>query len=126
MINYKRLNDFDREEISRMLSQKYSLSDIAKHLGRHISTISREVSQGGCNKYTYRDTKAQNRARRQAAKRKAGKYRLNNDVKLWRYICKNDYAHCPRNNLYLYLCSSSWHSQKGVNGWLETKPQKKI
>jgi transposase, IS30 family len=88
MINYKRLNDFDREEISRMLSQKCSLSDIAKHLGRHISTISREVSQGGCNKYTYRATKAQNRARRQATKRKAGKHRLNDDVKLWRYICK--------------------------------------
>ena len=88
MINYKRLNDLEREEISRMLSQKCSLSDIAKYLGRHTSTISREVGQGSCNKYTYRAAKAQNRARRQAAKRKAGKYRLNDDVRLWQYICK--------------------------------------
>lgn len=88
MTNYKRLNDLEREEISRMLSQKFSLNDIAKHLGRYTSTISREVGQGGCNKHTYRAAKAQNRARRQAAKRKAGKYRLNNDLKLWQYICK--------------------------------------
>jgi IS30 family transposase len=88
MINYKRLNDLDREEISRMLSQKCSLNDIARHLGRYASTISREVNRGGCNKYTYRATKAQNRARRQATKRKAGKYRLNDDPRLWRYICK--------------------------------------
>jgi len=88
MINYKRLNDLEREEISRMLSQKYSLNDIAKQLGRYTSTISREVNRGGCNKYTYRATKAQNRARRNASKRKAGKHRLNDSPELWKYICR--------------------------------------
>lgn len=86
MINYKRLSDLEREEISRMLSQKYSLNDIAKALGRYTSTISREINRGGCNKYTYRAAKAQNRARRNAAKRKTGKYRLNDNPKLWKYI----------------------------------------
>jgi len=86
MINYKRLSDLEREEISRMLSQKYSLNDIAKALGRYTSTISREINRGGCNKYTYRATKAQNRARRNAAKRKTGKYRLNDNPELWKYI----------------------------------------
>jgi transposase, IS30 family len=86
MINYKRLSDIEREEISRMLSQKYSLNDIAKVLGRYTSTISREVNRGGCNKYTYRAAKAQNRARRNATKRKAGKYRLNDNPELWKYI----------------------------------------
>jgi IS30 family transposase len=88
MTNYKRLNGSEREEISRMLSQKYSFSDIAKALDRKVSTISREVGAGGCNRQTYRAVKAQNRARRNAAKRKAGKHRLNDELKLWKYIRK--------------------------------------
>jgi len=86
MKNYKRLSDFEREEISRMLSQKCSFHDIAKQLGRYASTISREVAKGSCNKYTYRAIKAQNRARRNAGKRKSGKFRLNNNQKLGRYV----------------------------------------
>ena len=86
MINYKRLSDLEREEISRLLSQKCSLNDIAKQLGRYTSTISREISRGGGNNYTYRATKAQNRARRNATKRKSGKYRLNDNPVLWFYI----------------------------------------
>jgi len=86
MINYKRLSDLEREEISRLLSQKCSFRDIAKRLNRSASTISREVNRGGCNKYTYRAAKAQHRARRNSAKRKAGKYRLNDSLELWQYI----------------------------------------
>ena len=86
MTNYKRLSDLEREEISRMLSQDCSLNDIAQQLGRYTSTISREVNRGGCNKYNYRAAKAQSRARRNAAKRKSGKYRLNDSLELWQYI----------------------------------------
>jgi len=43
MKNYKRLSDLEREEISRLLSQKCSLNSIAKALGRHKNTISREI-----------------------------------------------------------------------------------
>jgi IS30 family transposase len=88
MINYTRLNDLEREDISRMLSQKYSFRDIAKALNRNVSTISREVGAGSGNKYTYRAIKAQNRARRNAAKRKLGKHKLNDDRQLWSYIKK--------------------------------------
>jgi len=86
MTNYKRLSDLEREDISRMLSQKCSFRSIAKILNRNVSTISREIGAGGCNKYTYRAIKAQNRARRNSAKRKAGKYRLSNNLSLWKYI----------------------------------------
>jgi len=86
MINYKRLNDLEREEISRMLSQKCSFRSIAKVLNRNVSTISREIKAGGCNKYTYRAVKAQGRARRNSSKRKVGKYKLNDNPKLWIYI----------------------------------------
>jgi len=69
-----------------MLSQKCSFREIAKSLGRNVSTISREIRSGCCNKYTYRAVKAQNRARRNASKRKFGKHRLNDNPELWAYI----------------------------------------
>lgn len=88
MINYKRLSDLEREDISRMLSQNCSFHNIAKMLGRNVSTISREINAGSCNKYTYRAVKAQNRARRNSSKRKAGKHKLNDRPALWKYIRK--------------------------------------
>ena len=88
MINYKRLSGLEREDISRMLSQKCSFHSIAKMLDRNVSTISREINAGGCNKYTYRAVKAQNRARRNSSKRKTGKHKLNNEQELWKYIRK--------------------------------------
>jgi len=88
MTNYKRLSDLEREDISRMLSQKCSFHSIAKVLGRNASTISREVKAGNCNKHTYRAVKAQNRARRNSSKRKAGKHKLNDSPELWAYIRK--------------------------------------
>jgi len=88
MTNYKRLSDLEREEISRLLSQRCSLRNIARTLSRDVSTISREVGASGGNKYAYRAVRAKNRARRNATKRKFGKYKLNNNQKLWAYIRK--------------------------------------
>lgn len=86
MVNYKRLSDLEREEISRLLSQQCSFRCIAKALGRNVSTISNEINAGSCNKYTYRAVKAQKRARRNAAKRKSGKYKIDDSPELWAYI----------------------------------------
>ena len=86
MKNYKRLSDLEREDISRMLVQGCSFHTIAKQLDRSVSTISREVAGGSCNKYTYRAVKAQNRARRNAGKRKNGKFRLSSNRVLKRYV----------------------------------------
>lgn len=88
MKKYKRLSLDEREEISRMLSQGYSLNFIAKVLSRYTSTISREINLGSCNKYTYRATKANRRANRNASKRKSGKAILVFNSKLKRYIYK--------------------------------------
>ena len=71
-----------------MLSQKCSFHNIAEEIDRNVSTISREISAGGCNQYTYRAVKAQNRARRNSSKRKNGKHKLNNNPKLWAYILR--------------------------------------
>ena len=88
MKNYKRLNSDEREEISRMLAQNRSLNEIAKFLGRHISTISREIRAGSCNKYIYRAGKSQRRAERNSRKRKKNKQKLNFNSKLKQYIHK--------------------------------------
>ena len=86
MNKYKRLGLEEREEISRMLAQKCSFQYIAKSLGRYTSTISREVEGGSCNKYTYRAGKAQARSVRNSSKRKAGKYDLDGNLRLKRYV----------------------------------------
>lgn len=86
MNKYKRLTLEEREEISRMLAQKCSFTTIAKTLGRHTSTISREVESGSCNKYTYRAGKAQSRALRNSRKRRLGNYVLDHKHQLKRYI----------------------------------------
>ena len=86
MKKYKRLGLEEREEISRMLAQNCSFQSIAKSLGRHVSTVSREVAAGSSNKYTYRASRAQARSVRNSRKRKAGKYVLDGHVRLKRYV----------------------------------------
>jgi len=86
MKHYKRLCLDEREEISRMLVQCCSLNNIAKTLSRHVSTVSREIRLGSCNKYTYRASKAQKRSIRNASKRKSNKKILTSHLQLKRYI----------------------------------------
>lgn len=83
---YKRLSLKEREEISRLLASKWKPAQIAEKLRRYRSTISREISGGGCNKYTYRAVKANNRAKRKASKRKSGKRKVLLICKLKRYV----------------------------------------
>jgi len=86
MNKYKRLTLEEREDISRSLSQGYSPSKIAKNLCREISTITREINSGGCNKYTYRAGKAERRAKRNSSKRKKGKTKLDKNIELKNYV----------------------------------------
>lgn len=86
MKTYNRLNMEEREEISRMLAQRYSLGDIGRMLRRSISTISREIGAGSCNKYTYRAKRAQDRSVRNSRRRKGGKYMLDQNDELRRHV----------------------------------------
>lgn len=86
MNKYKRLSLEEREEISRMLAQKHSFQDIAKSLNRSVSTISREVKSGNANKYIYRASVAHRRAVRNSRKRKVDKRKLDDVLKLKRYL----------------------------------------
>ncbi len=69
-----------------MLAQKSSFQHIAWSLGRNVSTISREIAAGSGNKYTYRACTAQARAVRNSRKRKAGKYAIDDNLQLKRYV----------------------------------------
>ncbi len=86
MKKYKRLNSFEREEISRMLAQNCSFNDIARFLNRRVSTISREINKSSGNKYIYRATRAQKRADRNLSRRKRDKRKLNANKKLKQYV----------------------------------------
>ena len=86
MGKYKRLGMEEREEISRMLASRKTLRTIAKKLGRSVSTISREIRAGSCNKYTYRAKRAQDRSSRNMRKRNAGNYLLDKHARLKAYV----------------------------------------
>src|SRR3989338_8915606 len=85
-MSYHRLSEDERETISRMLAQGCSLRGIARALGRDVSTISHEVSAGGCNRDLYRATRAHRRAKRNARKRKIGKRKIVLQPRLRRYV----------------------------------------
>lgn len=72
---YRRLSTAEREEISRLLAVGSSDHTIGAVLGRHPSTIAREVSASG-GRVGYRAHAAQGRARRTAAARRRGRSKL--------------------------------------------------
>jgi transposase, IS30 family len=88
MEKYRRLREDEREEISRLLSQGCSIREISKQLNRNVSTISREVHLGSCNRYTYRAVRAHKRAVRNSRKRKEGKFVLKQNHALREYVFK--------------------------------------
>ncbi|MDI6783773.1 MAG: IS30 family transposase [bacterium] len=64
MKNYHRLTLADREEISRGLGNKESLTEIAKRIGKDKSAISQEVNRDGLDQDTYRAHQAHGAAQR--------------------------------------------------------------
>ena len=54
MKSYKHLTIYERETLSQLLLRGSSLGDIAKAMGRHKSTLSREVSHGKLGRAGYR------------------------------------------------------------------------
>ena len=83
---YQRLNSSERERISRWLAKRKKLRWIGRKLKRDPSTISREVKAGSRNRWTYRATIAEKRAKRNARRRKKGKHKLILHAKLRHYV----------------------------------------
>ena len=66
MREYKRISLQDREEISRDLAAGISSSGIGRKLGRHRSTITREIEKNSLDKLDYRAIDAQQNAQAEA------------------------------------------------------------
>lgn len=83
--NYQRLKSNEREEISRSLAAGMKQADIARILGRHPSTISREIARNS-GKGGYRAFSAGQRDKAAASARRKGKSRLAKDGRLRLYV----------------------------------------
>jgi len=84
-IQYRRLSSAEREEISRGLAQRETLSVIAVRLGRAPSTLSREMNRNS-GESGYRAFSAERRSLEKASSRRNGKSRLANKGGLHRYV----------------------------------------
>jgi IS30 family transposase len=82
---YQRLSNEEREEVSRWLAADLSQAVIARRLGRHPATISREIKRNR-GKSGYRAFSAGRRARTAASSRRKGKARLTQDRRLRAYV----------------------------------------
>lgn len=78
---YRRLDDFEREEISRGIETGRAFADIARELRRSTSTISREVSRNG-GKTSYRAFSAKRRSAFTARGRRKGKSIVQKNTRL--------------------------------------------
>ena len=89
---YQRLTSREREEISRGCAAGMTLTAVAEHLGRHPSTISREIARSS-GVSGYRALLAQQRAMRAASSRRKGQSRLARDTRLRRVVLAGLWKH---------------------------------
>lgn len=101
---YRRLSADDRERISRWLARKKKLRWIARKLNRAPSTISREIRGGSMNRWAYRAVIAEHRARRNASKRKHGKYKLLACRQMQKYVHEKLRLHWSPEQIVQCLC----------------------
>jgi len=82
---YRRLPSREREEISRGLASDAPVVEIAEHIGRDKSTVSREIKRNS-GKSGYRAFSARMRAQASASSRKYGKWILTKRGALRTYV----------------------------------------
>lgn len=82
---YRRFSNAEREELSRGLARGESLRDTAGRLGRHVSTLAREVTRNQ-GKTGYRAFSAGKRAEEAAKGRRTGSRKLSSCTTLRRYV----------------------------------------
>ena len=84
-MQYTRLNEEEREIISKGLAQNKSIRSIAKELGRSTSTISREIKRNQ-SKTGYWVFSANQKAKANASSRRKDKRRLMQNQRLRNYV----------------------------------------
>ncbi len=82
---YGRITNMEREEISRSLAIGKTITEIATELGRHRTTIFREINRNS-GKSGYRAFSASRRAQASAGSRRKGRTRLEKNERLRAYV----------------------------------------
>jgi len=82
---YGRITNIEREEISRSLASGKTIAEIANELGRHRSTIYREITRNS-DKSGYRAFSANKRAQESSGSRHRGRTRLAKNERLRTYV----------------------------------------
>lgn len=82
--NYTRLTHVERVEIYKLIALKQSLAQISRTLGRHKSTISREVKTFGTQGYHH--LKGEYKAVYAGSNRRSGKNKINQNQDLQNYV----------------------------------------
>jgi IS30 family transposase len=82
---YKRITNKEREEISRNLAAGKAISEISKELGRHRSSVFREIRRNR-GKSGYRAFSASRRAQVSAGSRREGKSKIERVERLRDYV----------------------------------------
>jgi len=88
-MDYHQLTSDERDTISALRRQGFTPSEIADELGRHRSTIYRELERNGCNDGRYRVSKASSRTRGRRSRSRRNRQFGHEDFKIIkRYIRK--------------------------------------
>ena len=86
-MSHRKLNALERERIGQLLFNGQSLRDIARIMGRNVSTISREIERNASSRYSYSAIAGQERAIHMSGRRN-NKKKIDTNPALWDYIYK--------------------------------------
>ena len=81
-MNYRQLTSGERYTISTLKRQGFTVSEIAYEIGRHRSTIYRELKRNACNDGRYRIFKASSRTRGRRSRSRRNQQFSNDDFKI--------------------------------------------
>jgi len=91
---YKQLTSGDRYTLAALKRQGFSIAAIAADMGRHRSTIYRELKRNGCFVYdvAYRPSKAQERANGRRSRSRRNTHYCHKDFRLIRILLRNKFS----------------------------------
>ncbi len=81
-MNYQQLTSGERYTISTLKRQGLTINEIADEVGRHRSTVYRELSRNTCNDGRYRVSKAESRTRGRRSRSRRNQQFSNDDFKI--------------------------------------------
>lgn len=114
MRKYRRMTLVEREELSVQLAQGLSLREIAEFLGRHVSSISREVKRIG-SRESYRAVKCEQDARSKSSQRRFGRSKISEHKELEALVQEKLRLFWSPDQISKYLKATFYHPEMQVS-----------